>query len=351
MPVFIGIAALAVLVGGAMPGASAASAASAQPANLPGRLLVEDARGRAFDTRLIELSSGRSRVLPRSPAGEAQSSADVWQTGQPGGSGTLVRTDPVGNLSFFDARSLREDGGIGLQPLRQRGLDPKFRSAIPSPDGQLLAGYWWPNGDGKPRLFVITRGLKLVDNGSPLRYPTERATLAIDWLPDGRYVYLAGDTLVVARPGGGIVSQRRLALPRAVDPEGARLKVSPDGRHVLLTLQTRGEVPLGLLFTARIDGGGLKLLTEPGPRLARGNVRLSMQGATWSPDGRWIAFVVRGVNPGMAGGYDACRPVLVLPFDDNSHVVEGVGDEDRYGIRVAGESAPLQSCGTVGWLP
>lgn len=325
--------------------------AAAAAERLPGRLLVEDGSGRAFDTRLVELSSGRSRVLPRSPAGEAQTSADTWQPGQPGGDGTLVRTDPIGNLAFFDGRSLREDGGIGLQPLRARGLDPKFRSAIPSPDGKLLAGYWWPNGDGKPRLFVITRGMKLVDNGSPLRYPTEGVTQAIDWLPDGRYVYLAGDTLVVARPGGGIVSQGRLALPRGVDPDGARLKVSPDGKHVLLTLATRTRVPLGLLFTARIDGGAVTLVTEPGDRMVRGDVRLSMQGATWSPDGRWIAFVVRGVNPGMAGGYDACRPVVVVPFDGNAHVVDGVGDEDRYGLRVAGASAPLKACGTVGWLP
>ena len=70
----------------------------------------------------------------------------------------------------------------------------------------------------------------------------------------------------------------------------------------------------------------------------------------WEPARRW-PFVVRGINPGMAGGYDACRPVLVLPFDERSHVVEGIGDEDRYGIRVAGEGAPLKSCGTVGWLP
>jgi len=319
---------------------------------LPGKLLVESGRGRAFDTHLIELASGRSQILPRSPAGEAQSSADVWRPGQPGGSGTLVRTDPIGNLAFFDGRSLREDGGIALQPLRERGLDPKFRSAVPSPDGRLLAGYWWPNGDGKPRLFVITRGLKLIDNGSPLRYPSDGATQAIDWLPDGRYVYLAGDTLVVARPGGGIVSQGRLALPRGVDPEGARLKASPDGRHVLLTMDTRTRVPLGLLFTARIDGSEVKLLTEPGGRLARDNdVRLSMQGATWSPDGRWIAFVVRGVNPGVAGAYSACQPVLVVPFDGASHVIDGVGDEERYGLRVRGESTPLKACGTVGWLP
>ena len=41
-------------------------------------------------------------------------------------------------------------------------------------------------------MFGTTRGFKLVANRSPLRYPTEGATQFIDWLRDGRYVYLVG---------------------------------------------------------------------------------------------------------------------------------------------------------------
>lgn len=67
---------------GGLAGDGAGPTVAAEPpttlsSRLPGKLLVESGRGRAFDTHLIELASGRSQILPRSPAGEVQSSADV----------------------------------------------------------------------------------------------------------------------------------------------------------------------------------------------------------------------------------------------------------------------------------
>lgn len=209
------IAGLAVAVwAGTMP------AYATQASQLPGRLLIEDGRSEAFVSHARDLKTGRSQALPRSPAGEAQTSPDIWQAGQPGGNGTLVRKDPIGNLAFINGHSLQEDGSISVGPLRDAGLDPQFQSAIPSPDGQMLLGYWRPYGEGKPRLFVISRPMTLRDDGSPLRYPTDEAAYAIDWLPDGRYVYLAGNILVVARPGQGCCRKHRWLCRTASMPRG-----------------------------------------------------------------------------------------------------------------------------------
>lgn len=329
--------------------ASQAADMRRSPPVLPGRLLIEDGRQQAFETSLVELSSGKTQRMPRSEIAKGQTSADTWAAGHPAGSGTLLRTDPLGNLAFMDGRTMDVLAAINLVPLRERGLDPQFRSAIPSPDGKYLLGYWQPNQEGKPRLFVIGRELKLIENDSPLRYPTQGATHALDWLPDGRYVYLAGNALVVARPGEGIISQTRLEIPGGADVEGASLKASPDGKHVILTLETQARVPLGLLYAARIGDSKLQLLTQPSAGIANGSVRLSVQGAAWSPDGRWIAFVMRGINPGTPGYYQACQPVQVIPFDGATHIIGGA--EDRYSIHLPRDSKPLAACGRINWLP
>lgn len=343
------IALILLSIGGTRTNAAAEIGRSQSP--LPGKLLIRDGRNGAFETSLIELASGKTQKMPRSQLSRSQTSADSWASGHPAGSGTLLRTDPLGNMAFMDGRTLNVLAAIDLVPLRQRGLDPEFRSAIPSPDGKLLLGYWQPNYEGKPRLYVIARELKLIENGSPLRYRTDEASFAVDWLPDGRYVYLAGESLVVAKPGGGIISQTRLDIPAGVDPGGGFLKASPDGQHVLLTLYTRDDVPLGLLFSARIGDTKLQLLTQPAPRMLNGSVRLSLQSATWSPDGRWIAFVTRGVNPGAMGFYQSCQTVQIIPFDGAPHTVGGIDDEARYALRLPGEKKALEACGTINWLP
>lgn len=327
------------------------SGITVQAASLPGKLLIEDGRQQAFETSLVELSSGKTQRLPRSDIAKSRTSADTWAAGHPSGNGTLLRADPLGNLAFMDARTMKVLAAIDLVALRERGLDPQFRSAIPSPDGNYLLGYWQPNQEGKPRLYVIGRELKLVDDGSPLRYATQGATHAIDWLPDGRYLYLAGDILVLAKPGEGIVSHTRLAIPSSVSTDGASLKASPDGRQVLLTLETQAKVPLGLLYSVRIGDSKLQLQTPPDARIANGSVRLSVQGATWSPDGRWIAFVVRGINPGTPGYYQACQAVQVIPFNGAPHVIGAVDGEQRYAIHLPGDKKPLAACGPINWLP
>jgi len=54
----------------------------------------------------------------------------------------------------------------------------------------------------------------------------------------------------------------------------------------------------------------------------------------WSPDGRFIAFSVRGRNLGLPGGtYQACQLVLVLPASANLSDLDGIDDPESWKLK------------------
>lgn len=148
-----------------------------------------------------------------------------------------------------------------------------------------------------------------------------------------------------------MLSQTPLALPDGLDAEGATIKVSPDGKRLLLSLQVPGKAALFLIFTLNLDGSDLRLLVHPSERTLKDNVRLSVQSPTWSPDGRWLAFVVRTVNPGTYGFYDVCQPVLFVPSHDGPYEIDGSLAAKTYAITLPGDRKPLEACGNINWLP
>jgi Tol biopolymer transport system component len=127
---------------------------------------------------------------------------------------------------------------------------------------------------------------------------------------------------------------RRLTRPPAHLPKGAQLQVdnepiawSRDGRSILLR-STRGGPQLGL-YLMRSDGGGLHRVAtarfgDLAPRgtavvysgkgiwvvgaNGKGRHRVSPNGTQprWSPDGQWIAYVVKRASG--ASGIDLVRP-------------------------------------------
>lgn len=319
--------------------------AAADPSEvLQGRLVYYDvARRRPFQ---LDLVTGRMQALPVSPVAQRRDTSDSWYAGPISGNGELVRIDPIGNITYHDGRDFSQTGGIDMEPLRQMNRMPKFYGARLSGDGRYLLGYWeLVDGQSEPRMFVMTRAGGRVEGDSPLRYRRSDALFAIDWLPDGRYVYLAGDSLVVARPGAGVESQVRLALPSNVGVVQGGLWASPDGRRVLLLLpqQLNGSA-FGALFVVNLDGSGLRQLTRPSDRMIRARVRLTPAAPTWSPDGRHVAFLMRGVNPGVYGFASACGPVFVLPVDGPLQAVDDLEDVGRFGLVPAGRKEALQAC-------
>lgn len=167
-----------------------------------GTMLVAASRESSDDdAMLMELTSGRQRPLPRSAFSRRYSeSDDAWYAGA--ASSVLVRVDGLQNVEFFDRKSLARRGGFSLRNLP--GVDsPKFYGPVkPSPDGRYVLAYWKKSyKQTQPIITVFDRGGVVVVSGSPYAYDRFAHRAAFDWLPDGRYIYLAG-TKIVAEHGG-----------------------------------------------------------------------------------------------------------------------------------------------------
>ncbi|MGK2934314.1 MAG: amidohydrolase family protein [Gemmatimonadaceae bacterium] len=105
---------------------------------------------------------------------------------------------------------------------------------------------------------------------------------AISLAPDGRkFAMIALDTLWIVPLGG----KPRALVPHPTGPMGwrAALTWSPDGREVAWLKSDRPDA--ANLFAANVETGSVRRIT---------NIDLQPSLAQWSPDGKWIASVVRG---------------------------------------------------------
>lgn len=142
-----------------------------------------------------------------------------------------------------------------------------------------------------------------------------------------------------------------LTLPAGVETDGGSLRASPDGTQLLLTLPTTiNGTTFMLLYVVNLDGTGWRQVTRPSDRAATAGARLAHSNAVWSPDGRWIAFSVRGVNPGVPGFNEVCQPVLVIPSNLNALAIDGLSDAADAKLTVTGADGAkkvINDCG--GW--
>lgn len=319
--------------------------------------LLMDSSGGQGPSRL-DIATGRATALPKSAlAATCTSCTDTWTINGAATSSDLLRIDDNWKLSFIDRRSLAETGALDTKQIA--GTDrPDFYGPIRlSADGRYLLGYWKPNYRADdPQITVIDRQGRVIEAGSELAYSRLQATSAFDWLPNGDYVYLAGSKVVVKRPGAAVQSVLDLTLPANVVSDGANLEASPDGQRILLTLATRyGDTTFGVLYTIKLDGSDARQITQPSTRAQQAGVAITHAGASWSPDGRSIAFAVRGRNPGVPNGYQPCQPVLVIPATSQMLAVDGISDPDAWKLKsydAAGQLRPADDCGGVklGWF-
>ncbi len=152
-----------------------------------------------------------------------------------------------------------------------------------SPDGKELAFSWQSEKDDGARIYV-----KLVGAGTPLRLtagPGDDDSPA--WSPDGRFV--AFRRLFKKMPGYFIVPslggpERKIAdAYRDPNTLGSIVEWSPDGKNLVVTDQSSAQDPRANIVLISVENGQRRvLLTPPGPFLAS---------ATFSPDGRYVAFV------------------------------------------------------------
>ena len=217
----------------------------------------------------------------------------------------------------------------GAGPLRLMSTGGGFTYPIPLPTGhptlRLTPGAWSPNGkllamtgvdaarparDGVYSMSVNGRNLRRLTTAPrgrpqrPLAYsPDGQSLLLFQRDHDGRF-----GTLYVTRRGGRLT---RISSPGAVTCcyFGSPASWSPDGRSIAFAVFTRrrGVPPgLGAVFVASADGSHAHRITDPGDWTTS---------ARWSPSGDWIAF-----DKAASGGFHSV--FLVHPDGSDLHMVD-----------------------------
>jgi TolB protein len=170
-----------------------------------------------------------------------------------------------------------------------------------SPDGRRIAFVGLHRREDP---YATTRELYAVGaDGSGERRLTNNGTeeLAVDWLPDGRIVFVSCQTtswrgelpecdLVAMRPDGDdreVLSRIRLTYDFAVSPDGRRIAYSQ--------LEGLSHSQHLDLYVADINGSNRVRLTENDTADAL---------AAWSPDGKRIAFVSNRAESARCFYYD-----------------------------------------------
>lgn len=197
-------------------------------------------------------------------------------------------------------------------------VQPWPESPAFSPDGRSIA---FVGVHRREDPDATTRELYVVDaDGSDERRLTDNTTeeLAVDWLPDGRVVFVSCQTthrrdelpecdLVAMRPDGG--DREELAKLRLTYD----FAVSPDGRRIAYSQQKGQSHSQHLeLYVADIDGGNRRRLTndDTGDGLP-----------AWSPDGERIAFVSNRAESAPCFYYDCAG------FTNELYVMDADGSD------------------------
>ena len=360
---------------GTAPGSSGGSSGSTNPGNGSGGgsttagymqgTLIQDFHqtGLDFDDAYYGLANGTQTKLPRSPASLSTHLYDQWYaSGAAGSQGDLVRVDINDGVAFFDRHTLAQtSGGFSLaQTNLSITNQPHFWTSVkPSPDGKYLLAYWEPSDeDTAPSITVFDRSGNVVQTINPTSYDSSSYDNAFDWLPDGRYIFAAGQNFVIATPG----DNTNLAVTPLTLPAGTtgpwELSVSPDGTQVAVTLgvaypNSQGDnIVNAVLYVTDLKGQNFRQLTTLTPRAAADNVgsNVGHSNPVWSPDGKYIAFTV--VYPQTATGNSpaGCQPFDVVPSDGQSIAIDGLSDPDSMKFKVtAASGSPVDADACFRW--
>jgi hypothetical protein len=322
---------------GTSPGTGTGPSAGS-PAQLQGLLLGSPFPGaQSYDAAELDLAADALSPLPKSAHSlSANAQPDAWSVSASAGStGDLVRVDTVGDVDFFDRKTLARTGGFSLSAIAGT-TQPSFWSEVKvSPDGQHVLAYWKSDfHQDEPLLAVFDRSGNVVQQGSPVDYDVQSYWHAFDWLPDGRYVFLAGPTLVTATVGNLTAQTQAVTLPSGVSGRGAELSVSPDGQSFAMKLgvslpDSQGnQVTRGLMFVTDSTLSNVRQLTTMTARAQADDGAVGHSTPLWSPDGKFIAFSI--AFPAVGYGFSApgCPEVIVLPASSQNVAIDGLSDPD-----------------------
>ena len=215
-----------------------------------------------------------------------------------------------------DSRLPLSEFGAGLDVVTSERRTPRaLVRRRPGSNTHYFPGEWSPNGayltyDGPGGLWVMDErgaGMKRLGSG--------RALNSL-WSPDGTMVAVVVDC---KRPPNGFLCRSGRPRIDLVDRDGARRRTlmtlaGPD-RSAVIVLQD-WSADGGLLYLVSGNGGvrlySIGLDSASGRLLARGRHQGSLGGASWSPDGRLIAYGKDCKEGGGSGGGDVYCALAVL---------------------------------------
>ena len=311
----------------------------------------------SYDSAELALASDQLSGLPRSAWSNAnRAEPDQWAVSSAKGStADLVRQDWVGDIDFFDRKTLTRTGGFSVGNLPNTN-QPRFYSiAKPSPDGQHVLAYWKGDyRDDQPVLAVFDRAGNVIQQGVSIDYDASLYWNAFDWLPDGRYVFLAGTTLAVGTVGSGSIATSPVIPPNGVGTGGAELSVSPDGTKIAWKLainlpdQNGIQEGRGVLFISDVQAGTFRQLTTLSARAQASDGEIAHSNPVWSPDGQYLAFSIAYPQSGLAIPISECPAQLVLPVSSPVVAIDGLNDPETEHFQAVdpstGKTTAVQAC-------
>ena len=341
--------------------------------NLPGRLVVQSATGPAT---AFDLRNGQRASWPSSRTG----GNDWYGSTDPG---FMLRLGAGGPNGTQIAERIRTTDWTATGATIN--LPGSFTRPKVSPNGKYILTFWQPGSDpAQLRLTIFsTETGEIVKRGSQLDGEIVSSSPA-GWLPDGRYVYLAGRRLFESSPtmAESILRATLSALPSNsasgndadIKSNGSQLSVSPDGQKIAFSWTAprpgKENTDDSNIWVAQADGTGLHQLTSPSDPTSP--LRFNYGNATWSPDSQWVAaaLYMGGVSvapifppdqsfPGVPGGIVgatgcALNPVFVLPASAEKVAIRWPTYDTRYGLKVRNTSGTggqwVSACSTIHWV-
>jgi hypothetical protein len=332
-----------------------ASASQAMPPT--GRILEAVPGHQGNNWAIVDVPSGKEKVLPRTPVAVGGTGAELWSASH-ASAHTLVRASSDGSVDFFDSETLQFLGGFNLNGLPDTD-SPRIVSSnvYLSPDGRYVAAYWIPKYRQRtPEVVVFDRLGHIVQDGSPLDYDATADQDALTWLPVGdAYLHVAGDRLVLRRIGDEKYVSVPLPLPPNAMQGGPTIAASPDGHRLALSLPVALPTGLGgtntywLMFVVGLNGTGMHQLTKPSALVLDHGWEAYHVSPSWSADGRTVFAVVGHTQAFGAPHYqNPCSNVLALPADGGVQAVDGEWDPPALTVQAA--TGTLRACRHAQWI-
>jgi len=296
-----------------------------------------------FTCRRAAALLGASTLILFAACGDA---ADKTGDDAGGGSSTREETDALvpssgtifyGRLDGVTERylTIAPDGGNEQEIFEAEGCAP---CAFLSPDGSRIM---MPAVTDDDRLTTATTGADGSDR-TVLELPDESLNLGPGaWSPDGERLALAGWDerhpsragiyTVRAADGSDLIQITKAADGSIHEP----IAWSPDGRRILFFVEAGPVGPVthaGDLFVVSVDGTDLQQLNPPG--VLFGRVTAAGTAATWSPDGREVAF---GGLDAEAGDGRGAVFIVDVESGDTTQLSESGNSFSSVGWSPAGE--------------